>query len=480
MSTESAPASDDPRKRQIAARCWAAAAEALAKQNWDYAIQMLVQCTQLVPGNLLYRQTLYGTLREKKYKNNGSGASMASMRLMGVRSKIKKARTAKNWTDMDQAAVEGLTVNPWDGQVNADLGEASQNLGNDDVALLAYEFAVKADPKSKDFWKGLAEAKKAKHDYTGSARCWMEIYKLDPLDGQARSMANAMESEGAIWKSKLDQATTTRPGVQLGYGDSVSGNREEAVVGPGESVEADLQRAIRKDPANKDNYTKLADWYRREGKLKEALEWFTKGYEVSSDPSIKEQAEDVQLDMVRKNLDAARQQAKRKPDDAHLEEGVKALTKELLQQEIDVFTRRVDTHPKDLRMKFELAQRLIRVRQFPTAIKLLQQASADVRMEGPVLLTLGRVFLQQGQNSLAQRQMEKAVERFSAADTPKEFVECHYWLGRLTEDAKDLEAAEKHYTEVIAVEFDYKDAHERLMKIQGSRGSGTLEGVDDM
>ena len=293
-------------------------------------------------------------------------------------------------------------------------------------------------------------------------------------------MANAMESEGAIWKSKLDQATTTRPGVQLGYGDSVSGNREEAVVGPGESVEADLQRAIRKDPANKDNYTKLADWYRREGKLKEALEWFTKGYEVSSDPSIKEQAEDVQLDMVRKNLDAARQQAKRKPDDAHLEEGVKALTKELLQQEIDVFTRRVDTHPKDLRMKFELAQRLIRVRQFPTAIKLLQQASADVRMEGPVLLTLGRVFLQQGQNSLAQRQMEKAVERFSAADTPKEFVECHYWLGRLTEDAKDLEAAEKHYTEVIAVEFDYKDAHERLMKIQGSRGSGTLEGVDDM
>lgn len=479
MSTDSATASDDPRKRQIAARCWAAAAEALAKQNWDYAIQMLVQCAQLMPGNLVYRQTFYGTLREKKYKNNGSGASMASMRLMGVRSKIKKARTAKNWTDMDQAAVEGLTVNPWDGQLNADLGEASQNLGNDDVALLAYEFAVKSDPKNKEFWKGLAGAKEKKHDYTGAGNCWREIYKLDPLDGQARSMAQAMDAQGSIHITNMANANSTKE-VTQGYEASVKGKRDEAVVGPGESVEADLQRAIRKDPANKDNYSKLADWYRREGKLKEALEWFTKGYEVSSDPSIKEQAEDVQLDMVRKNLDAARQQAKRNPDDAHLQEGVTALAKELLQQEIDVLTRRVDSHPKDLRMKFELALRLIRVRKFEAAIKLLQQASADVRMEGPVLLELGKVFLQQQQNSLAQRQFEKAVTRFSAADTPGEFVVCHYWLGRLAEEAKDLEAAEKHYTEVIAVEFDYKDAHARLMKIQGSRGGGMLEGVDDL
>ncbi len=480
MSTDNANAApaDDPRKRQIAARCWAAGTEAMSKENWDYAVQMLGQCAQLVPSNLVYRQTLRGCIY-KKYKNNGTGASMSGMRLMGIRSKIKKARGAKNWTDMDLAAEEGLVVNPWDAQLNADLGEAAQNLGNDDVALFAYEHAVKADPKNKEFWKGLAGAKAKKHDYVGAGNCWREIYKLDPLDGQARSMASAMDAQSSIHIANLENAESTRE-VKQGYEASVKGKRDEAVVGPGESVEADLQRAIRKDPANKDNYTKLADWYRREGKLKEALEWFTKGYEVSGDPSIKEQAEDVQLDMLRKNLDLARQQAKRKPDDAHLEEGVKALAKELLQQEIEVYTRRTEAYPKDLRKKYELAQRLIRVRNFPQAIKLLQQASSDVRMEGPVLLELGKVFLQQNQNALAQRQFEKAVTRFSAADTPDEFVVCHYWLGRLAEEAKDLDAAERHYTEVIAVQFDYKDAHERLTKIQGSRGGGALEGVDDL
>lgn len=480
MSTEVATAApaDDPRKRQIAAMCWTRGTEAMAKETWDYAIQMFGQCAQLVPSNLVYRQTLRNCTY-KKYKNNGTGAGMSGMRLMGIRSKIKKARTAKNWTEMDLAAEEGLVVNPWDGQLNADLGEAAQNLGNDDVALFAYELAVKSDMKNKEFWKGLAGARAQKHDYIGAGNCWREIYKIDPLDGQARSMAQAMDSQATIHKSGIEHAESTRE-VKQGYEASVKGKSSESVITPGESPEHDLQRAIRKDPANKDNYTKLADLYRREGKLQQALDSFIKGFEVSGDPSIKEQAEDVQLEMLRKNLDAARTQASKKPDDAHLKEGVMALHKELLSQEIEVFTRRTERYPKDLRMKYELAQRLVKVKQFPQAIKLLQQASSDVRMEGPVLLELAKVFLQQKQNALAQRQFEKAVARFSAADTPEEFIVCHYWLGRLAEEGKDLDAAERHYTEVIAVEFDYKDAHERLTKIQGSRGGGALEGVDDL
>ena len=41
--------------------------------------------------------------------------------------------------------------------------------------------------------------------------------------------------------------------------------------GPGQSEEADLQRAIRKDPDNKDGYLKMADYYKRNGKHEEAL-----------------------------------------------------------------------------------------------------------------------------------------------------------------------------------------------------------------
>lgn len=463
---------EEQRKREIAKVSFQKASQAMGKENWDYAIEMLGQCAQLVPDNLFYRQNLRGC-EERKYKGNGTGAPMANMRLMGIRSKIKKARSAKNWKEMDQAAEEGLALNPWDGQLNADLGEAAGHLGYDDVSVYSYQRAVKAEPKNKEFLKGLAEALARKKDFIGAANCWRKIYELDPLDGHARSMIQAMDSQAIIHKGGFEEAETTRE-VAKGYEASVMGSAREAVVGPGESVEADLQRLIRKDPANKDNYQKLADYYRREGRLEEAFEWYTKAHQVSGDRVVLEQAEDVRLEILRKNLELAREAVKRNPQDENARQGAAELSNELLEQEIEIYSRRVEQYPKDLRLKFELAQRYWRKGQLPQAIKLLQQSSGDVRIEGPVLLLLGKCFIKQKQNALAKRQFEKAVDKFTAADHPDEFKECHYLLGRLAEEEKDLDAAETHYTEVLAVDYDYKDTHQRLEKIQAERGKGGL------
>jgi len=463
--------SDDSRKREIAKASFQKGTQALGKENWDYAIEMVGQSVMLWPDNLMFRQTLRGS-EEKKYKNNGTGASMAGMRLMGIRNKVKKARGAKNWKEMDQAAEEGLTVNPWDGQLNADLGEATGQLGYDDVSVFAYQRAVKADPKSKDFLKGLAEALARKKDFIGAGNCWRKIYEIDPMDGHARSMVQAMDSQATIKHGNYEDAETTQEARQ-GYEERIGKDRDDS-VGPGDSPEADLQRLIRKEPANKGHYQKLADLYRRDGRLEEAFDMFTKAYEIGGDQVVKEQAEDVRLDILRKNLDMAREAAKRNADDENARQGVAQLAKELLDQEIEVYSQRVERYPKDLKIKYELAQRFVRVKNLPPAIKLLQQCSGDVRIEGPVLLLLGKCFLQQKQNGLAKRQFEKAVDKFTQADQPDQFKECHYYLGRLLEEEKKFEDAEKHYTEVLAVDYDYKDAQKRLEDIQGKGGGVDL------
>lgn len=465
---------EQQRKRQVAIVCFKKATEAMSKENWDYAIEMLGQCAQLSPDNVAYRQQLRGC-QYRKYKNNGSGASMASMRLMGVRSKVKKFRSAKNWVEMDKAAEEGLLVNPWDGQLNADLGEAAIEQGNYDVAVYAWEQAAKAEPKSKEFWKGLASAKELKHDYTGAENCWRKIYELDPMDGFARSQIGGMATKGLMHKSGMQTAESGRE-VQQGYEESVTGRRpaSQEAVNTDDPV-AVLEREIRKSPTNKDNYSKLADLHRRDGRLEQALDWFIKGYQAFGDETLREMGEDVRLDMLRKNLETARQKSKRNPDDEHLREGVAALNKELLDQEMEVFGRRVERYPRDMRLKLELAQRLMKIQQPQQATKLLQQASSDVRIEGPVLLLLGKCFLQQKQNVLAMRQFEKAVLKFNAADTPDQFVECHYLLGRIKEETKDVDGSVVHYTEVIGVDYEYKDARTRLEKLQGESSGGLAD-----
>jgi tetratricopeptide (TPR) repeat protein len=476
MSTGSQLPED--KKRQIAAASWRKGTEALSKENWDFAIEMFGQCAMLIPDNLAYRQTLRGC-EEKKYKNNGSGASMAGMRLMGIRNKIKKSRGAKNWAEMDQAAEEGLAVNPWDAQLNADLGEAAGQAGHDDVSVFSYQRAVKAEPKNKEFLKGLAEAFARKKDFIAAGDCYRKIYQIDPMDGQARSMIAAMDSQATIHKGGFEHAETTRE-VRQGYEESVKGSATStAPVGPGESMEADLQRAIRKEPANKDHYQKLADYYRREGRLEDAFEWYTKAFDVGGDIVVREQGEDVRLEILKKNLDLAKEAAQ-KTGDENAKQGAAQLAKELLDQEVEVFSRRVDRYPKDLRLKFELAQRLVRQKNLQPAIKLLQQCSGDVRIEGPVLLLLGKCFLQQKQNGLAKRQFEKAVDKFTSADQPDNFKECHYFLGRLCEEENDLDAAEAHYTEVLAVDYDFRDTQQRLEKIQAERGKGGLADLTDI
>jgi tetratricopeptide (TPR) repeat protein len=119
--------------------------------------------------------------------------------------------------------------------------------------------------------------------------------------------------------------------------------------------------------------------------------------------------------------------------------------------------------------------------KFPLATKLLQQASGDPRLEGPVSFNLGKCFLQQKQNALALRQFEKAVAKFNTTDTPKQYVECHYFLGRLYEEAKELQKAVEHYTEVIMVDYEYRDARTRLEKLQEELGgSSSMSDLSDM
>lgn len=468
-------------KRRIAGMCWKKGTDAMSKENWDYCIEMFGQCCTLVPDNLVYRQMLRKS-EYQKYKNNKTGAAMASMRLMGTRGKVKKAKAAKNWADVIVAAEEGLTVNPWDAQLNADLGEAARQLGYDDIAIFGYEMAVQTEPKNAEYLRGFAEVLATKGEYDRSRLQWKKIYELDPTDGHARSMMTFTDTQKLIDRSKMEDAQSTRE-VKQGYEESVKGNtvNQNQVETPGVSQEADLKRMQRKDPANKDNYQKLADLYRKEGRLEEALEQYTKAYEVSSDVVVREQAEDTRLDMLRRNLSLAKEMAAKKPDDEQTRDNVIALTKELLAQEIEIFSRWSERRPQDLRLKYELAQRFMRDGKFPPATQLLQQAAGDVRIEGPALMMLGKCFLKMKQNSLALRQFEKAVERFNVTDSKEQYVECHYLLARLYEEAKDLDKAETNYTEVLAADFGYKDASARLEKIQRERGgAGGMADLGDI
>lgn len=467
------------RNKKIAADCWRRGNEALAKENWDYSIEMFTTAVKLDPEALLYRQTKRGAER-KKYGDNNTGSKMGVLKLAGSKTKIKNSRRKKDWAAVDEIAEESLSINPWDPALNADMAEACQNQGYLDAAIFGYKMAIENDKANKAYYTQLGTLLEEKGEFKHARECWEMAFKLDPMDGEARSKVTALMATETRVRGGYDGADKSSNVKKQSAYDEGRATREERQKaqkgnepdGPGQSLEADLQRSIRKEPENKDHYLRLADLYRRDGKLVESKELYEKAYELSGkNTNIGEQIEDVDLELLREQLTEAKDVFNKDRENAEAKKQVSLISKALIKREIEVFTKRVENYPADMRLKFELAQRFIRLKKWAPAISLLQQSVKDTRISSEALVALGKCFFADGKKELAKRQFEKALPNLSPDDKPGIYKEAHYLLARLYEESKQKEKAEDHYSEILAVDYDYRDTLKRLDELQGGGGA---------
>ena len=453
--------------------------EAMNHKNWDYAIKAFGMCVVLTPEMLLYRQSKHGCIR-KSFNDNGSGAKMAGMRLMGIRGRIKKCRMQKDWKGVETAVEEGLLLNPWDAQLMFDLGDACENQQSLTVARYALERAVEYDKNNVEYNRRLGHLLIERRDYKPARACFERIYKLDSNDGDARSMMSRIDAEATMDRGGYDNAENTRdvkveqPAAPVNAYEADRQARKgaaKAADAPGESDETDLLHAIRKDPKNLNLYLKLADLYIKDRQLGKAQDQYNKALEVSNgNADIREKLHDVQLLMLRNDLGEAEVRARNNPGKERLIEKVKTLKDELLAKEIEFLTHSVDLHPNDMRKKYDLAKRMMIVKDTAKAIPLLQRAVSDMRIQVESLVLLGECFVKDGKLDLGRRQFEKALDGLSAADKPEPFKAAHYYLGRICEKAKKRDQAEHHYGEILAVDYEYKDVLKRLEGLGGNEG----------
>ncbi len=453
-------------KNKIAADCWRKGNDAIPKENWDYAIKMYSTSVQFAPENLTYRQQLRFT-EYRKYGDNKTGGTMAGMRLMPIKGRIKKCRMSKDWAGIAVACEDGLAINPWDPQLGADLGDALKELGYQEVAKFAYEESLKVDPTNVVVNRSLALLLEERSEYKEAIACWQRILKVEPHNGEARSKITGLDARSVMDRGGYEGAESTR-NVMAAHEVAKRLGLNKDADGPGMSVEADLQRAIRKDPANKDNYLKLADYYKREGDPEKAEEQLLKALEVSgNDVGIREVLEDVQLELMQRALEVAKEQARSTPADAALKQRCAELANEMTKRKIEVFAARVERYPQDMRLKFELASQYMQVGKWQLAIPLFQQARSDPRLKGESLIKLGKCFYRDGKAQLAIRQFEQALPEINYETKPDIFKDLYYSAARLYEELKNLKAAEEAYQKVLEVDYGFRDTVSRLNKLQG-------------
>ncbi|MCH2209765.1 MAG: tetratricopeptide repeat protein [Fuerstiella sp.] len=477
----------EPHPMQKAAQEWyRKGTEALQKQNFDFAVESFGRAVSMKPDNVLYRQTRHGSL-ERMYEGNGSGARMSSVRLVSIRGRVKKSRMKKDWKAVDQAAEEGLFLNPWDAQLFADIGEAAVQREFQEVAEYAWKRAVKFDRTNIAYNDALGKVLMEGNKFLEARECFKRICDADPTNGAARSMMTQCDAQAVMYRGGYGDAESTRdvaaqPETTVNAYDEDRKARKAQQANadaPGESSEADMRHAIRKDPSNLNNYLRLAEYFREQRQLTKSLELYDQVLEKSPGKTeVLEFREDVELEILNDKLADARSLSRMHPDKTRLKEKAATLSASLIDREIEILVPRIERHPQDMKMKFDLADLFRRTKQFVKAIPLYQQASADIRLKEDSLVWLGECFVRSGQVALGIRQFDKALESLNAADKPDPFKLAHYWQGRIAEKTDRHTDADQHYTEILSVDYGYRDVQTRLQKLQGGGKELTFDDND--
>ena len=453
------------RNKDLAKKCWKHGSEALAKQNWDLAIQMFIQAAKEDPANVFYRQNLRGA-EEKKYGGNGKGASMSGFKLRSPKSSVKKARSKKQWDEMDVAAEEGLRINPWDQELNSAVAEAAAEREYYQVAKFGYERALGPDPDDKDLLKKYAEMLEETTDYKNALTIWNKLQRLDPDDKDIGRKITHLTTEQMMKRTQAEEAESARDLAAAATAYDQADGTAPAVDGPGQDPESDLQRAIRKNPDNADNHVRLGDLYSKAGKLKQAVAAYRAAAEIDKDPAIAERVEDAELAGMRQQVDQAKAKARQLKDEKRMGRA-KKLESKMNDRQIEILTARADRRDKDMKVKYDLGVLLLGKKDVQGAIPQLQRAASDTRYETDARVALGEAFLLDNKRPLAKRQFEGALEKINVQDQSDLFLKAHYALGRLAEAGGETKEAEKHYSDVLGVDYNYRDANERLTGLAG-------------
>ena len=98
-------------QRRIAQDSFTKAREAIAGDQLDYAIALLLTCCRLDPGNFLYRQTLRKTQKDK-FGNNLRGSRFAFLTTPRWKARVKSAKRGRDYLKVLEHAEQVLVPQP--------------------------------------------------------------------------------------------------------------------------------------------------------------------------------------------------------------------------------------------------------------------------------------------------------------------------------------------------------------------------------
>jgi tetratricopeptide (TPR) repeat protein len=447
------------------------------KSDYVYAHDLFAQCLVEDPANLIYLQHFLGNLAQK-YGNSKKGVRFSGLKSKSSRMALNKAAGKGQWKEAFTAACEALKSNPWEVSTLLDVAEAYQQIGSDDCQLFVMRWALDASPKDIPVNRKAAETLTRLGQFDQAIGCWRRVEQAKPGDEEASKAISKLSVERTIQKGGYNEEILKGSTDSRELEERVTQNRPEAIAAAAAAKskaesgqEKDLLAAIDAKPADVEKYLELADVFTAQNRLREAVDILGRALAASGggDLRVRERLEDASLRRAQHQVSVAQRRAEQDKTEEAIDLA-RRMTAQANQAELEVYAARAGRNPGNSLLQYELGLRCKRAGKFKEAIQAFQAARDETRQKAQVQLHLGESFQYIKQFKLALSSYEAAVQ---AADTSQPDTKklALYRAGVLALELNDREKAEKHLTQLAAIDFGYRDVAERLDKLAALRDS---------
>jgi tetratricopeptide (TPR) repeat protein len=455
-----------PEQRRAANGQYERANQVLKGGDHDYGLQLLLTCCKLDPANLIFRQALRKTQRAK-YNDNETGQSLAYVRSLWGRFRLKKATMRGDYLEALLQAELILMRNPWDLQTHLAMAVVFEELDWPDHALWTLEQIRSSHPKNPKVNRPLARLYEKRGNFNQAIALWELVRRAAPDDQEAGRKAKDLAASATIAKGRYEevikgsvQAPSAQAETETATEQPVLGKTDEGPARNGDRHPreiANFLERIKANPRNANVYLQLASVYKKADQFDKAREVLQQGLVPTGKSfEISQEMLDLDIEPLRRDLAVTEERLRKKPADADLQKIRAKLAKEINTRELELHRQRSDRYPTDTAARFEMGLRLLRAGQLDEAIKELQAVRTDPRHHGKALFYLGLCFKTRNNWRLAQRNFEEALQHLGASDA---FLrkEAMFILAAGLAEAGELDRAIDLGCELANLDYNYKN-----------------------
>jgi tetratricopeptide (TPR) repeat protein len=428
--------------------------EAIRRRNYDFAVEVFQQLLELDPDLAEARSGLRQALRKRQEASKG-GKLFKALAGAGPLAMAKTLAKAGRHAAASKSLESYLASNPLDEEANLLLGMSCEAAGWNKSARAVYEFVAEIAPKNPEGLKRAGALSYRLGDHAKALEYYERALQADPRDQEALKARKDLSAERALQAGRFDQVQHSREQIK-NKDQAADLERTKRYQMSAEDLTAQrdrLEAAYAESPKDPDLMLQLSEVHERLKDYDSAVDLAERALTYRKDSfELACRVGDLRSKALKKRVAKAD-----KEGDAAT---ASRLEGELVDLEVEDFRRRVEIHPGDAQLRFQLGKRLMKRKEYDAALSEFQKANADPRVQRDARLAMAQCFQHKGFADLAKREYLRVLD--GVADVDERAKEVLYNLALIAESEGGVGDARAYYARIYEVDIGYRDVSAKM------------------